>query len=80
MTEGERRIIILFAHGDRTLRDSAIAIHRDSMRKYGLMRNDPIFDFMSEVDNPCPDLNLRARYRAQVKRLKIPKILTEPQI
>ncbi len=55
-----------FARGDQMLRGPAIAIHRAYISLYGLRRGDPYFDFMSEVDNPCPDLVLRARYRRQV--------------
>ena len=44
----------------------AIAIHRAYLRTHGVRRGDPYFDFMSEVDNPCPDLLLRSRYRDAV--------------
>lgn len=50
-------------------RDRAIAIHRVYLRTHGVRRGDPYFDFMSEVDNPCPDLLLRSRYREAVLAL-----------
>lgn len=55
-----------FARGHSGARAAAIAAHRASIRIHGLRHGDPYFDFMSEVDNPCPDLSLRARYRAAV--------------
>ena len=67
MTEGEKAVIKAFASGDKTKRDEAIAIHRDNLARYGSMPRDPFQNFMSEIDNPCPDLALRARYRKQVK-------------
>jgi len=76
MTEGERAIIIKYALGERGLRDQAIAIHRENLRKYGVAGPfDPLSNFMSEVDNPVPDLALRARYRRQVCEIKLPKLL-----
>jgi hypothetical protein len=71
MTEGEKAVIKAFADGDKTKRDAAIAIHRDNLRIYGLMPRDPFFNFMSEIDNPCPDLSLRAKYRKQVKEARV---------
>ena len=47
----------------------AIAIHRSYMRTHGVRHGDPYFDFMSEVDNPCPDPMLRNRYRKAVLAL-----------
>lgn len=44
----------------------AVAIHRAYLRTHGVRHGDPYFDFMSEVDNPCPDLVLRSRYREAV--------------
>jgi hypothetical protein len=46
--------------------EKAIAVHRAYLRTHGVRRGDPYFDFMSEVDNPCPDLLLRSRYREAV--------------
>lgn len=46
--------------------EKAIAIHRCYLRTHGVRHGDPYFDFMSEVDNPCPDLLLRSRYREAV--------------
>jgi hypothetical protein len=66
MDASDKDIIRRFAAGDQTLRDEAIRIYRVRVRIHGLCRGQPYFDFMSEVDNPCPDLLLRARYREQV--------------
>ncbi len=49
--------------------DRAIAIYRAYLRTHDVGRGDPYFDFMSEVDNPCPDLMLRHRYREAVIKL-----------
>ena len=68
MTDGEKATIKAFALGDKSLRDDAISIYRDNLRKYGISPQDPFFNFMSEMDNPCPDLNLRARYRGAIIR------------
>jgi hypothetical protein len=71
MTEGEKATVQAFANGDKTKRDAAITIHRENLRMYGSMPRDPFFNFMSEVDNPCPDLALRAKYRKQVKEARV---------
>lgn len=62
----EREVIKRFAAGDTSLREEAIRIHRLHLRLSGVKRDDAHFNFMSEVDNKCPDLMLRARYRSQV--------------
>ena len=58
----------IFAHADGVAgsMEKAIAIHRAALRIHGVRRGDPYFDFMSEVDNPCPDLLIRARARAKI--------------
>ena len=66
MTEAEREVIKNFALGNNRLRDEAIRIHRKDIREHGLRRGNVHFDFMSEIDNPCPDFLLRARYRRQL--------------
>ena len=71
MTEGQKATIQAFARGDKTLRAEAIAIHRDHLLKYGIVPTDPFFNFMSEIDNPCPDLSFRAKYRAQVIKVRL---------
>jgi len=63
MSEASKQLINEFASGKQELRSEAIAIHRESIRLHGLRRGDPYFNFMSEVDNSCPDLLLRSRYR-----------------
>ncbi len=75
MTEEQRSAIIRYANGERDLRDEAIAAYRDSVRRYGRSHLDALQNFMSEVDNPVPDLALRARYRRQVKQMRLPKLL-----
>lgn len=65
----EREIIRRFAAGEVSLRDEAIRIHRNSLRRVGVQRGDLHFDFMSEVDNPCPDLLLRSLYRERLRRM-----------
>lgn len=62
----DKAVIADLARGMTGVLGQALSIHRASMRIHGLRHGDPFFDFMSEVDNPCPDLNLRARYRAAV--------------
>lgn len=47
------------------LRQLAIDVHRKHIKEYGV-RGTPAMRFMAEVDNPCPDLILRARYRNQL--------------
>jgi hypothetical protein len=54
------------AAGVQGARDKAIAAYRASLRVHGIRLGDPYFNFMSEIDNPCPDLSLRARYRIDV--------------
>lgn len=63
MTDEDRAVVVAFAAGDKSKRDAAIAIHRKWIPVIGC-RDTPEQDFMAEVDNPCPDLILRARYRA----------------
>lgn len=60
MSKEERQIIRRFAAGEVGLRDRAIQISRDYLPTD---RKSPEQLFMREVDNPCPDLMLRAKYR-----------------
>lgn len=71
MTPEDRKIIQAYAAGDRALQGQAIEIHRNTIRTRGLMRGDPFFDFMSEVDNQCPDYLARARARIQVVETRL---------
>jgi hypothetical protein len=73
MDANEKLIIREFAGGNKAYRDEAISIYRRHISANGLCHGDPYCDFMSEVDNPCPDLGLRARYREAV--LKEPAIV-----
>jgi len=52
----------------KALRDEAIAIYRKHIREWINEGNPrcPYMGFMSEIDNPCPDLGLRAHYRAAI--------------
>jgi hypothetical protein len=71
MTEDEKRIIISFARGQRALRDEAVAIYRRHVHDWvnGGDPKCPYMGFLSEVDNPCPDLGLRAHHRAALIEL-----------
>lgn len=60
-------IIRRFAAGEIALRDQAIAIHRRYIKICGV-RGNAAMEFMAEVDNPIPDLMLRATYRDRLKR------------
>lgn len=66
LSDHEKAIIRAFADGDQSRRDEALAIHRAQMCPKGPHRRDPYFRFMSEFDNPKPDLMARARYRLEV--------------
>lgn len=46
-------------------RAAAIAAHRRLIRDQEY-RKTPEYRFMSELDNPCPDLYLRSMYRKEV--------------
>lgn len=69
LSDKDKATIADLARGMTGVLGQAIAIHRASMRVHGVRHGDPYFDFMSEVDNPCPDLGLRARYRQAVVNL-----------
>jgi len=62
----EESIIRRFAKGDNSRREEAITIHRSNLQRNGLQRGNSYFDFMSKVDNDCPDLLLRSHYRRLV--------------
>lgn len=73
----ERTIIQEFAFegGKSLLRDLALAVFYRFLRRYGDSRRErteardpwPVeIQFMSETDNKCPDMALRARYRELV--------------
>lgn len=70
MTPDEQRVIRGFAAGNQSFRESAVSSFRRALR-----RGDPIEGphmlFMSEVDNPSPDLTLRGRYRQDVLGMDI---------
>jgi hypothetical protein len=74
MTPAERRVIELFAAGDNALRGHAIDIFRDDLKYRGRLSSDIHQNFMSEVDNPSPDLVLRAQYRKLVRGIDKPKV------
>ena len=73
MTADEKRIIMSFAQGQRVLRDEAVAIYGKHVRDWvtGGRPRCPYMGFMSEVDNLCPDLGIRAHYRAALIELAI---------
>ena len=65
MTDREKLIIRQFAGGWEHLKDEAIYIHRKYILTLGV-RGTPEQQFMAEIDHPCPDLTLRAAYRAKL--------------
>jgi len=64
MHDYEKRVIEAFALGNQEFREAAINVHRRECRATNQARGTPHMDFMAEVDNPVPDLALRARYRS----------------
>jgi len=66
LTDADKKDILDCARRVAGATEKAIAVHRAYLRTHGLRRGDPYFDFMSEVDNPCPDLLLRSRYREEL--------------
>ena len=56
-------VITRFVQGDFTARKYAVEAYRRSLTFDGIQRDCPYQRFMSEIDNPCPDLGLRATYR-----------------
>jgi hypothetical protein len=54
--------------GPSNLRTQAIDIYRRHIGTLGC-RGTPEMQFMSEVDNPCPDIGLRASYRKTLLEL-----------
>lgn len=66
MSGAEKILIKHFAAGDTSLRAKAIVIHRDEIKRTGKVRGTPEMDFMAEVDNICPDYELRATYRKKL--------------
>jgi hypothetical protein len=61
MTEEEKIIIKKFAAGNKELKDEAIKIYRKCRLDSGGCLIE--IKFMSEVDTPAPDYNLRSMYR-----------------
>lgn len=69
-SDADKEDIKACARGEQGAKARAVAAFRASLRIHGLRHGDPYFDFMSEVDNPCPDMTLRARYRQAVLALE----------
>jgi hypothetical protein len=79
-TEQEKRLIKFFAGLDKPAqrpRQDAIGAHRAMMQRClrsdvtkggTLPYGDPHFEFMREIDNPCPCPILKAKWRAEVLR------------
>ena len=65
-TESDKVIIRRFAAGEKDLRACSIAIFHNALDPNSEWRSVPELLFMSEVDNVCPDLGLRASYRRQI--------------
>lgn len=67
MADEDKAIIFRLAAGDNTCRDEAIEIHRRYIPIIGSYGHGSLEqDFMSEVDNPCPDYLLRNHYRTHL--------------
>ena len=72
MLDGPERLVIeKFAAGEEDLRDEAIRLFHNVLARcrakhLPLPRGDLHFEFMSEVDSPCPDFGLRASYRERL--------------
>ena len=65
MSQADIDLIVAFAKGDNTLREMAGDAFRRNIGIVGV-RENKYQRFMAEVNNPAPDLALRARYRADV--------------
>lgn len=63
MKASDMKIIRAFAAGDQSKRKEAIIVHR-AFVDHPSYQKTVEFEFMRDVDNPCPDLALRAYYRA----------------
>ena len=72
MPDVDRQVILSFAAGDLSKRGQAIMLHRQWGPVIGF-RGAPEQDFMAETDTPCPDLFLRAKYRATLLDLRAPR-------
>lgn len=66
----EKQWIQSVAAGQSVFLRQAVAAHRRAMLIYGILPLDPYQRFMREVDNPCPDIGLRAYYREALLRLE----------
>jgi hypothetical protein len=62
----DKAIVARFASGDAGARKYAVEAYYRSLSLDGVLPNCPFQRFMSEVESSCPDLNLRATYRARV--------------
>jgi hypothetical protein len=63
MQAHDKVVIERFAKGDGAARKYAIEAYRRSLTEDGIQPKCPHQRFMSEIDNPCPDLGLRASFR-----------------
>lgn len=66
MRKNEREIIRQFAAGEKRLRDQAISIFHMKLREGIRAQSTPEMRFMSEIDNPAPDLLLRSIRRREL--------------
>lgn len=71
MGEPTPKVVYDFAGGDNSLRDQAVELFRQWLSTHGLAilatSERPLWvRFMSEVDNPVPDLALRGSLRSQL--------------
>ena len=70
LSPSDKEIIFLFAAGDTSFRVTAINIYREHLPKLGARANIHMC-FMSEIDNPSPDAELRAFYRRRILKTDI---------
>jgi len=75
----EMTVIKKFAEGDTSERDRAIEIYRDFLTRNGGRGKSAFMNFMSEVDNPVPDLALRNTYRRAVCNYELPSEVPSPR-
>ncbi len=66
LSRDDQELIRAVAEGEAGANERAIALHRHSLRHVKDYMGSDIQLFMSEIDNPCPDLLLRSRYRQRV--------------
>lgn len=64
-SENDKAVIRALAAGDQSRREEALSIFRSHLRG-GVFHHDPYFEFMSEIDSPCPCWVQRSKSRAAI--------------